>query len=137
MPVAGLREQRMRRLGHPMALERGEGNVEHRLQVPEVWSVDGDLAVNDQQIILAADARGQTPRLGTGALGAHHPGVWIGEIDRPLRQLRRDERLAIALQNTSERVALRRSPALIASFAAKSTRWFSSSRRAASNNRSS
>ncbi len=44
---------------------------------------------------------------------AHHPRVWIGEIDRPCRQVGRRERLAVAAQPATEGVARRRAPVLV------------------------
>ena len=88
MPVAGVPEHHLGLLAHTMLGEVPQGGVEHRLQMPEVRRVDGDLRGEDDLLLVHGGLR-VVGLPGWGALRAHHPGVRIGEVDHPVRQLGR------------------------------------------------
>ena len=80
--------------------------------MPEVRGVDGDLGREHDLAVVDRCLR-VVGLAGRGALRAHHPRVRVRQIDRPLRQLRRHQRLAVALQHPALRVTRRRAPPLI------------------------
>ncbi len=112
VPVAGVSDERTGLFGHAVSLEVLEGGVEDRFQMPEVGRVDGDLGGEDDVALVHSSLR-VVGLPGWHPLGAHHPGVRVGKVDRALRRIRRHERLAVALQDAPERVTRTCAPLLV------------------------
>jgi hypothetical protein len=84
--------------------EFAECRVEHRLQMPEVRGVDGDLGGEDDLPVVDRGLR-VVCLLRRCALGAHHPGVRVRGIDLSLRDLWRHVRLRSFAEPSARRVA--------------------------------
>ena len=80
--------------------------------MPKVGCGDADLRSQDDLAVIDRGL-GVVGLPWRCALGAHHTGVQVGQVDRAVRQLSPHVGLAVALQPPPERVALIRSPPLI------------------------